>query len=243
MSTSSRRATSIASRAGTWTLFVFRPARRVEWKRSKRNDGSGSTRYAPMNRSNVSARTRASIPAGLNSTSFRWMPTAFRFVTIPWIFAIRGSVVAFRWRNVSVNGAPDGVSRQPSPSRSKYPARSSRSFTLSRIVTTCPPSTPFTTRYFGTEALNQYAFAGVTTESAISVAGSIVLVNSRSRALVTATRNAGSFRGTLWVFIPKWRNVKPGSEAMNRVGFVVSWIAPPQGRTAVRSFGVRGTAR
>src|SRR5437867_1498671 len=123
------------------------------------------------------------IPAGLSSTSFRWIPTAFRFVTIPWTFAIRGSVVAFRWRNARVKGAPAGVSRQPSPSRSKYPARSSRSFTLSRIVTTRPWSTPLCTRYWGTETLNQNAFAGVTTESAMSIDGSICRISSRSSAV------------------------------------------------------------
>src|SRR2546426_3711429 len=184
------------------------------------------------------------IPAGVSSTSFRWIPTAFRFVTIPWAFAIRGSVVAFRWRNVRVKGAPAGVSRQPSPSRSKYPARSSRSFTLSRIVTTRPWSTPFCTRYWGTEALNQNAFAGVTTESAMSVDGSICRISSRSSALVTATRNAGSPRGTCCVFIPRWRNVKPGSDAAKmkfRLAFVGSWNRP-QGVWAVRSFGTSGTA-
>ena len=191
----------------------------------------------------MSATTRAWIPAGLSSTSFKRIPTAFRFVVIPKTFAIRGSVVAFRWRNVRVNGAPHGVSRHPSPFRSKYPARSSISFTLSRIVTTCPPSTPFTTRYFGTEALNQYAFAGVTGESATSVdpRPSTNFVSSRSRALVTATRNAESFRGTCCVFIPKWRNLNPGSKATNRVGGLF-WITPHR-KFSVRLFGVSGTAR
>jgi len=119
------------------------------------------------------------------------------------------------------------------------------SFTLSRIDTTRPLSTPFSTRYFGTEVLNQNAFAGVTTASAICVDGSICFVSSRSSALDTATRNAGSSSGACCVFIPNWRNSKPGSAATKmcfREALPASWSLP-HGRSAVRSFDVRRAPR